>query len=76
MTMGHKDFSGRWLDLMSGIFSEGDKRDSKHGVASLDFAPKPASRTRPRKIKEFVRGFLGVPHPSGLLLPTAYNETR
>jgi len=26
----------------SGILSEGDKRDSKHGVASRDFAPKPA----------------------------------
>lgn len=34
---------------LSGIFSEGDKRDTKQGLC-LDLAPEPASRTRPRKI--------------------------
>jgi hypothetical protein len=34
-----------------GILSEGDKRDSKRGSANHDFAPKPASRTRPRGIQ-------------------------
>ena len=34
---------------LSGIFSEGDKRDRKRGNHP-DFAPKPASGTRPRKI--------------------------
>ena len=38
-----------YLDLF-GIPSEGDKRDSKHGLASHDFAPKPASGTRPGRI--------------------------
>jgi len=35
---------------MGWILSEGDKRDSKHGLASHDFAPKPASGTRPGRI--------------------------
>jgi hypothetical protein len=40
-------------DEICGIFSEGDKRDSK-GLRRADFAPKPASGTRPRKIYRHV----------------------
>jgi hypothetical protein len=41
-----------WARLyhLFGIPSEGDKRDSKQGLARPDFAPEPASRTRPRGI--------------------------
>jgi len=54
-----------WARLyhLFGIPSEGDKRDSKHGLASHDFAPEPASRTRPRGI--FGAVVIGSPEHSG-----------
>jgi len=54
-----------WARLyhLFGIPSEGDKRDSKHGLASRDFAPEPATRTRPRGI--FGAVLKGSPEHSG-----------
>jgi len=47
---GPGSFTISCLYHQSGILSEGDKHDSKPGLASHNFAPKPASWTRPRRI--------------------------